>query len=198
MKCLSNSLGQIVPTLVAFTAGCAVIMAITAMPACTCLAGREAASTGGCSDWNTDRFFETASVKEVTACLKAGADLKARDRGGRTPLHLAAEFSGSPAVITALADAGADVGARAEDDNRTPLYAAAEYNPNPAIIAALLEGGADPSAQSGRYYETPLHKAAASNPNPAVIAALLKAGGDLNAQNKCRINMVAGPCLSFT
>jgi ankyrin repeat protein len=48
----------------------------------------------------------------VEALLDAGADLKARDEGGDTPLHWAAEEGESPAIITVLLDAGADLKAR--------------------------------------------------------------------------------------
>ena len=35
-----------------------------------------------CEQWNTEAFFQTATVEAVTACLAAGADVAARDEGG--------------------------------------------------------------------------------------------------------------------
>ena len=48
----------------------------------------------------------------IAALLDAGADLKARDKVGWTPLHWAAVSNESPAIIAALLDAGADPKAR--------------------------------------------------------------------------------------
>ena len=48
----------------------------------------------------------------VTALLKSGLDLHARDQRGLTPLHWAAWKNKNPAVITTLLDAGADPMAR--------------------------------------------------------------------------------------
>ena len=56
---------------------------------------------------------------DMTDCLQSGADPKARDEGGRTPLHRAAEPNENPAVIEALLDAGADLKAR-DKDGETP------------------------------------------------------------------------------
>ena len=69
----------------------------------------------------------------MTDCLQSGADPKARDEGGRTPLHRAAESNENPAVIEALLDAGADLKAR-DKDGVTPLHVAAGLNKSPAII----------------------------------------------------------------
>ena len=50
----------------------------------------------------------------VAALVEAGATLEARDRQGRTALHLAAEFA-NPETVQALLEAGADVTAVAAD-----------------------------------------------------------------------------------
>ncbi len=140
----------------------------------------ESAQRAACSDWNTDRFFETASVEEVRTCLKVGADPKARDRGGRTPLHLVARFNPNPDIVSELLKAGGDPRAR-DRGLWTPLHLAAAHNPNSAIIAVLLGAGADLKAWGGGG-QTLLHLAAVDNPNPAVIAVLLDAGADPNVR----------------
>ena len=93
-----------------------------------------------CGQWNTEEFFETATAKDVTACLTDGADVSALGEGSITPLHWAAH-SGSPAVVQALLAAGADAMMRAESDI-TPLHLAANWNENPAVVQALLAAGA--------------------------------------------------------
>ena len=55
-----------------------------------------------CDDWNTQAFFETATPESVTACLRAGADPKARSKYGYTPLHWAAVWDGNPTMIETL------------------------------------------------------------------------------------------------
>ena len=66
------------------------------------------AAAQSCQGWNTAKFFETATVDEVRACLSAGENPNEQDRQGLTPLHRAARYTSDPAVIEALMEAGAD------------------------------------------------------------------------------------------
>ena len=43
-----------------------------------------------CADWDTAQFFKKATEDDVARCISSGADLKARDENGFTPLHWAA------------------------------------------------------------------------------------------------------------
>ena len=135
-----------------------------------------------CWRWNTQRYFRTASVEGVKACLEAGRDPMARDEWKHTPLHNAAMCNENPAVIETLLKAGADPKARGHV-KATPLHLAARYNENPAVIETLLKAGADPMARE-EWKHTPLHEAARHNENPAVIKTLLKAGADARADLK--------------
>ncbi len=80
-----------------------------------------AAAEESCKDWNTAKFFESATVDEVRACLSAGRDPNEVDRKGLTALHRATRDTYDPAVIEVLLDAGANprVSSRA---GRTPWY----------------------------------------------------------------------------
>ena len=103
------------------------------------LSAHPASAQEDCEDWNTGRFFATATARTVTACLEAGADLDARHEsapftsfswtdteGGNTPLHFASGSSWDLAVTAVLLAAGADVNAR-NQRGATPLHMAAQF-----------------------------------------------------------------------
>jgi ankyrin repeat protein len=91
-------------------------------------------------------------VKVVDLLIKAKADVNAKDRRGRTPLHYAVKADDE--VIAKLIEAGADPNAR-DDRGRTPLHWAVMVKNNEET---LLYYGADPNAQDA-YGNTPLHYA---------------------------------------
>ena len=134
-----------------------------------------------CRGWDTEEYFKTASLEEVTACLDTGLGLAAKDVGGVTPLHRAAKNTEKPEVIEILINTGADKEAR-DSDKRTPLHWAVRYN-NPTAIKVLIEVGADPDARD-KHNRRPLHLAALSSKNPDVVKALIDGGADLEARDE--------------
>ena len=134
---------------------------------------RRVARGPACGDWNARAFFEVADALLVRACLSAGANVSERDGKGRTPLHFAAGYGASPALVELLMAAGADPGARA-DSGATALHFAAGYNHDPAVITALLKGGADLHA-TDRIGATALHWTSYNPANPAMATTLMQA-----------------------
>ena len=142
-------------------------------------------------DWMGSFRFAAAPWESVVGCLRAGADVHARNEDGETPLHRLAT-SGKPdgypvaRVINAFVEAGADLNAR-DRRGRTPLHYAAEL---PAAVAAekvgsLLAAGAAANARDNRG-STPLHLAAGLgwHDNDAIVSLLAAAGADLHATDE--------------
>ena len=67
-----------------------------------------------------------ATPKAIETLLKAGADIEARARSGKTPLIVAASFSSNSAVIEALLKAGAN--AKAKDKGEKTAVDCAKEN----------------------------------------------------------------------
>ncbi|KAK0761671.1 hypothetical protein N5P37_005653 [Trichoderma harzianum] len=114
----------------------------------------------------------------VKLLVEKGADIDAKDGGGRTPL-LWATYNGHKAIVELLVEKGADIEAK-DNYGRTPLSWAA-YNGHKAIVELLVEKGADIAAKddSGR---TPLSWAA-ENGHEAIVELLVEKGADIAAKD---------------
>lgn len=136
----------------------------------------------------------------ATAALQQGAtraaaienflpDIAHHVYAGDTALHVAAAAH-RPAMLRALIERGADVGAR-NRRGATPLHYAADGSPGAsrwdptgqaATIALLITAGADPNAID-KDDVTPLHRAVRTR-CAAAVAALLEGGADPRRTNK--------------
>ena len=58
-----------------------------------------------CRGWDTEEYFTTATLEEVTVCLDTGIDARTKDESGVTPLHRAVRHSEDSDVITPLRNA---------------------------------------------------------------------------------------------
>lgn len=107
--------------------------------------------------------------------------LKERDKRGLKPLHVAARFNRSPAVVKALAEGGTNVDAMTVHDFNA-LHVAACFSDSAAVVAALAAVGVDANGRD-MHDATPLHAAASAGESGDVVKALLKAGADINARD---------------
>ena len=111
--------------------------------------------------------------------VRAGANVKAANRYGATPLWLAS-VNGNARTMAMLLEAGADASA-ANAEGETALMVAARTG-KPDAVSALLARGADPNAKEGWRGQTALMWAAAEG-HAAVIDTLVARGADLNARS---------------
>jgi uncharacterized protein len=111
--------------------------------------------------------------------LSAGANAKAVDHYGVTPLYLAC-VNGNPAMIRALLDAGADANS-ADPTGETALMTAARTG-NPDAVLALIQHKATVNA-ADKDSETALMWAVREN-HPEAVRVLLEHGADVNARTR--------------
>lgn len=119
--------------------------------------------------------------------IRAGANVKATDRYGITPLSLACS-NGSARMIRKLLDAGADPNS-ASPQGDTVLMVAARLGDTDALIA-LLDRGAAVNAKDSPLEQTALMWAVREN-HPAAVHLLQEHGADVDA--KTRIGKAPAP-----
>lgn len=125
------------------------------------------------------KFWETASVEDVSSAVAHGADVNTKNEDGVTALMIAAFWSTNPDIIERLVKLDADVNARSEA-GVTALMSAAMGNTNPDVIERLVKLGADVNARNKTG--TALMAAVMMNTNPDVIERLLKLGADISCK----------------
>ncbi len=149
-----------------------------------------------CDHWNGWMFGRVALAPDVARCIESGADPRARDENGSTPLHHAIlgrpherdadyipgsrrpERAPDLAVVVRLIESGSDP-RTSNDHGNTPLHFAARAG-DQAIARFLLEAGADADARD-RQGNSPLHEAAGAG-DPAMVTLLLDMGVAVDAR----------------
>ena len=125
---------------------------------------------------------EEKEVRRIRAMIKDSPDLiNARDPGGNTPLHRAAN-AGQLVVARFLIANKADVNAK-NSNGETPLHAAAILG-HKSFVELLIENGSDVNAVS-KAGDTPLHSATGKGFR-AVVEVLLAHQADVNAKGNLR------------
>ena len=115
----------------------------------------------------------------VAQLVRDGADVRARDRYGRTPLHVAA-YAGKHDAMRALVMAGADPNAL-ENDRYDIVTIAAVADDLPTLKVAIATGASAKNVTS-RYDGTALI-AAAHLGHDGVVRELIRAGAPLDHVN---------------
>ncbi|MBC6412392.1 MAG: ankyrin repeat domain-containing protein, partial [Hyphomonadaceae bacterium] len=126
------------------------------------------------------RAADKGSAETVTALVRAGAEVNARDENGWTPLHRAAR-RGNPKTVAALVRAGADVKAR---NNRRTIKRRIDPPRTLLEIGGELLGLREGKYRVDRYEGgmTPLHLAV-QNGHAEAVTALVRAGAKVNARD---------------
>ena len=118
------------------------------------------------------------NLDKVNSILAKKPELiKAKDKDGDTPLHIAASW-GYKSMVKLLITNGADLNAKGSD-GLTPLHMAVNQKD---VMKLLIDNGADMNAKDNIYAITPLQLAVDSN-DYAGVELLLSNGANPNDQS---------------
>ncbi|KAF2141165.1 uncharacterized protein K452DRAFT_228990, partial [Aplosporella prunicola CBS 121167] len=118
---------------------------------------------------------EHGHADAIRVLIARGADITARAKGGKTPLHVA---GGDEEVVEALISLGSDMTAE-DDTGATPLHTLAMAGQT-AGIRTLLDARC-PAHSIDKAQSTPLHLACRRPNNASAVSTLLSAGAYVNA-----------------
>ena len=133
----------------------------------------------GCANLCAEQWLKTARAEDVVAELRDGADIKARNISGNTPLHLAVQHGNQPLGRLLLARGSTPDATNSRGE--TPLHWATR-SPNSNESASLLlahEANANARDSGGA---TPLHWAVQQSNAPGLVALLLDSGANIEAR----------------
>ena len=125
-----------------------------------------------------NKSWDVVDMSKVQDLIKRGADVKAENKWGQTPLH-EASYRNHIAIAKLLLDTGADLKAK-DEDGWTPLHVASRRN-RIEIAKLLIDRGADVEAKVDGC--TPLHLASYWN-RIETAKLLLERGADVEAKDK--------------
>jgi ankyrin repeat protein len=125
-------------------------------------------------------MVRTNDLETSDLLLRGGANPKASDKHGVTPIYLAC-VNGSAAMVSRLLDAGADPNS-ADPTGETALMTAAKTG-NPDALKVLVDHGARVNDKDGKSDQTALMWAVRENHLDAV-RFLLARGAEVNARTK--------------
>lgn len=125
----------------------------------------------------------------VQLLIRSGANVKAANRFGVTPLALAC-INGRARIVEELLKAGADPNASLSELGETPLMMAARTG-DTATVKVLLDYGANVNTREKSKDQTALMWAA-SERHPAVAKILVDHGADVNARSKVSVTLGRG------
>ena len=143
----------------------------------------EGADVDAKNNWGTTPLMEAASrgrPKTVGLLINRGAQVKAVDRAGNTPLHYAAKgFEDDRQISLSLINGGADVNATNAEGN-TPLIIACR-NSYANIVSAVLMAKPEINMKNSQGWTALMEAAKAGN--LAILQMLLESGADPNQVN---------------
>ena len=133
----------------------------------------------GCANLCTEQWLKTARSEDVDAELRDGTDIKARNRSGNTPLHLAIQ-NGNQSLSRLFLDRGSIPDAT-NSREETPLHWATRSPSGNESASLLLADESNPNARDSEG-ATPLHWAVRYSNSSGLVTLLLDYGANIQAR----------------